>query len=107
LVIDADFGMRCMDMVLGVESETLFDCSDVLSGRCSPTAALTEVRGDSGFCFIPAPMNHTDGKLPSSAYNALFSELKNVNVGDLTLQLQDQVLQLLAKVAIECLESLH
>ena len=32
LVIDGDFGMRCMDMVLGLESEMLFDCSDVLAG---------------------------------------------------------------------------
>lgn len=77
LVIDGDFGMRCMDMVLGLESETLFDCSDVLSGRCSPTAALTDVGERNGFSFIPAPMNHTDGKLPQSAYNSLFSELRS------------------------------
>lgn len=76
LVIDGDFGMRCMDMVLGLESETLFDCSDVLAGRCSPTAAMIDVGETTGFSFIPAPMNLSDEKLPHSAYASMFAELR-------------------------------
>ncbi len=77
LVVDGDFGMRCMDMVLGMESETLFDCSDILSGRCSPTAALTEVAETSDFSFIPAPMNLTDSAFSKSAYSAFFADLRD------------------------------
>ena len=33
LVVDGDFGMRCMDIVLGLENEALFDLGDVLAGR--------------------------------------------------------------------------
>lgn len=77
LVIDADFGMRCMDMVLGLESETLFDCSDVLAGRCAPTAAIVEVKDNVGFSFIPAPMNFGDERYPDSAYASLFAELRD------------------------------
>lgn len=76
LVIDGDFGMRCMDMVLGVESETLFDCSDVLAGRCSPTAAMIDVGGANGFSFIPAPMNMTDEMYPKSAFASMFADLR-------------------------------
>lgn len=76
LVIDGDFGMRCMDMVLGMENETLFDCSDVLSGRCAPTAAMTEVRGMTDFAFIPAPMNMPDEKYPQSAFASFFAEVR-------------------------------
>ncbi len=76
LVIDGDFGMRCMDMVLGLESETLFDCSDVLSGRCSATAAMTEVKGMQDFSFIPAPMNLSEEKLPKEAFAELINELR-------------------------------
>lgn len=76
LVVDADFGMRCMDMVLGLENEILFDCSDVLAGRCAPTAAIAEVKGFTDFSFIPAPINHSGEKFPDSAYSLLFSELK-------------------------------
>ncbi|MBE6691831.1 MAG: septum site-determining protein MinD [Ruminococcaceae bacterium] len=76
LVIDGDFGMRCMDMVLGMENETLFDCSDILAGRCAPTAAVTEVRDMTDFSFIPAPMNYSGENIPASAYARLISELR-------------------------------
>ncbi len=77
LVIDGDFGMRCMDMVLGLESETLFDCSDVLSGRCSPAAAMCDVRDRIGFSFIPAPMNLNSEQFPKSAYSTFISEIRD------------------------------
>ncbi len=77
LVIDGDFGMRCMDMVLGLESETLFDCSDVLAGRCSATAAMTEVKGMQDFSFIPAPMNLSEEKIPKNAFSELIDELRD------------------------------
>ncbi len=77
LVIDGDFGMRCMDLVLGLESESLFDCSDVLSGRCSPTAAMTDVCEFSDFSFIPAPMNYSNEGITKSAYSDLISELRS------------------------------
>lgn len=76
LVIDADFGMRCMDMVLGLESETLFDCSDVLASRCSPAAAMCEVGGMTGFSFIPAPMNMANEPIEKSAFADLISEVR-------------------------------
>ncbi len=77
LVIDGDFGMRCMDMVLGLESETLFDCSDVLMGRCSPTAAMCDVGNGTGFSFIPAPMNLADTKIPKAAFGGFINEIRN------------------------------
>lgn len=76
LVIDGDFGMRCMDMVLGLESDTLFDCSDVLSCRCSPAAAMCEVDGNTDFAFIPAPMNMPDEEYPQSAFASFFAEVR-------------------------------
>ena len=77
LIIDADFGMRCMDMVLSLESDVLFDCSDILMGRCSPAAAMTYVNGDVGFGFIPAPMNYTGEPMPQSAYNEFISAVRD------------------------------
>lgn len=76
LVIDGDFGMRCMDLVLGLESETLFDCSDVLSGRCSPAAAMCDVGNKNGFSFIPAPMNLDRESLSKSAFASLIDEVR-------------------------------
>ncbi len=76
LVIDGDFGMRCMDMVLGLESETLFDCSDVLLGRCSPAAAMCDVYGMPNFSFIPAPISIEDEPIPESAYTSMIADLR-------------------------------
>ena len=76
LVIDGDFGMRCMDMVLGVENETLFDCSDVLANRCSPAAAMCHVNGMTGFSFIPAPMNLGDERFKKHAFAELIREVR-------------------------------
>lgn len=76
LVIDGDFGMRCMDMVLGVENDALFDCSDVLSDRCSPAAAMCMVGGDPSFSFIPAPMNLSGESFPKEAYSAMISGIR-------------------------------
>ena len=76
LVIDGDFGMRCMDMVLGVESETLFDCSDVLSGECSERAAMTDIPSCPGLSFIPAPMNYRARCTDKAAYAAMVDGLR-------------------------------
>jgi septum site-determining protein MinD len=73
LVIDGDFGMRCMDLVLGCESDTVFDCFDVLLGRCEPEKAIT---GEEGLYFMPAPMNFAEEPVPSEKFTELFGKLR-------------------------------
>lgn len=75
-VVDADFGMRCMDLVLGMESRVLYDCSDVLAGRCSPEDAIVPV-GESGLLwFLPAPIRYDGSALSREKADALFAELR-------------------------------
>ncbi|MBQ0109122.1 MAG: AAA family ATPase [Clostridiales bacterium] len=76
LVIDGDFGMRCMDMVLGLESDILFDGSDVLSGRCSAGAAMAEVKARNGFSFIPAPMNLSEDNLQKDSFSDMIESVR-------------------------------
>lgn len=73
LIIDGDFGMRCMDIVLGYENETVFDCYDVLLGRCDPDCAIT---GDAGLYFMPAPMNCGGEEIPTERFSNLFKMLR-------------------------------
>ena len=40
LVMEMDSGLRCLDIMLGVEGETVHDISDVLCGRCEPIKAI-------------------------------------------------------------------
>ncbi len=77
LIVDADFGMRCMDLVLGLESDILFDCSDVLLGRCSPMAAMCDIYGMTGFSFLSAPISVPEEKIPKESFNLMFAELRD------------------------------
>lgn len=75
-VIDADFGMRCMDLVLGMESDALYDCSDVLLGRCTVREALRPVGGRENFWFLPAPIRYDWSGLPKDKAGELFAHLR-------------------------------
>lgn len=75
-VVDADFGMRCMDLVLGMESRVLFDCSDVLNGRCSLSEAVVPVIDGGSLWFLPAPMRYDGRAFPKEKADALFAELR-------------------------------
>ncbi len=75
LVADADFGNRCLDLVLGMENSTLFDCNDVAEGRVRYENALALRDGNKRLFFLPAP---ADGRVYPSAdkLSALFADLK-------------------------------
>lgn len=75
MLIDGDFGMRCMDMILGLQSDVLFGVCDVLSGTCTVEEAA--VRHDSGLSFLAAPMGAYDPSIPKSAFFALFRRLRD------------------------------
>ncbi|HPE95294.1 MAG TPA: AAA family ATPase [Bacillota bacterium] len=74
LAIDGDFGMRCLDIVLGLESSTLFDAFDVLTGRCGIQSAV--VRSCLGFDFLPAPVNYSGENIDGEKASKLISSLK-------------------------------
>ena len=40
LLVDCDVGNRCIDLMLGLQDEVLFDLDDVAAGRCTPEEAL-------------------------------------------------------------------
>lgn len=75
-LVDADFGMRCLDLVLGMESDVLYDCSDVLAGRCELTDAVAPVEGCDGLWFLASPIRFDGRELPKERVNALFDELR-------------------------------
>lgn len=42
VLIDLDFGLNNLDVVLGVENDVLYDLSDVFAGRCRVKQALVQ-----------------------------------------------------------------
>lgn len=54
LLIDMDEGMRCLDMLLGISENLLFDISDVLGGRELSTCLMT-VKKQPNLSLLAAP----------------------------------------------------
>ena len=75
VVIDADYNMRCMDMVLGVENDFLFDSMDVINGRCTIEKALIKGNGANMPDFLPAPMNYDGAKPPQNKVREMIGEI--------------------------------
>ncbi len=54
LLVDMDEGFRCLDLMLGVDENTVFDLSDILIGR-EPEDAVYVCEKPSGLHLVPAP----------------------------------------------------
>lgn len=55
LLIDADEGARCLDTMLSINSDTVFDIYDVLSGNCEYEDAILYAGALTNVSVIPSP----------------------------------------------------
>lgn len=55
LVCDCDLESRCLDMVLGMEEQPLFNICDAVGGLCAPEDAIREHERIKNLFFMPAP----------------------------------------------------
>lgn len=55
LLIDCDFGNRCLDIIMGLADEAVYDIGDVISGRITPEDAVIEDPRTPNIHFIAAP----------------------------------------------------
>ena len=60
LVVDGDFGMRCMDLVLGFENASVFDFGDVILGKSSFESAVGESETNPNLHFLAAPVSSVE-----------------------------------------------
>ena len=58
LLIDADEGLRCLDLMLGVAADVVFDTGDVIAEHCTLDDALKTVPGMRKLHLLPAPIQH-------------------------------------------------
>lgn len=55
LLVDMDEGLRCLDLMLGVDGNIVFDLADVLMGTAELGDAVSTVPDFPGLSLIPAP----------------------------------------------------
>ena len=57
LLIDCDFGNRCLDIIMGLSDDAVYDIGDAVLGRVSPEEAVVKDSRNEGIHFIAAPYN--------------------------------------------------
>lgn len=60
LVIDADIGLRNLDVILGLENRIVFNVVDVAKGLCKPNQAIIRSKKSQNLYLLPA--SQTDDK---------------------------------------------
>ena len=54
LLVDVDFGLNNLDVVMGVENKVAFDMIDVINGRCRPKQAIIECGAKKNLYVLPS-----------------------------------------------------
>lgn len=65
LLIDGDAGLGCLDHMLGVTEQQVFDIADVVSGSAEPMKAVYACPFVQGLFLLPAPVSHEDVVSPN------------------------------------------
>ena len=73
LVIDADIGLRNLDVIMGLENRIVFNLVDVVRGICKPQQAIIKSKRSNNLFLLPA--SQTDDK--DSVTPKEFAELIN------------------------------
>ena len=60
LVIDADIGLRNLDVIMGLENRIVFNLVDVVKGVCKPQQAIIKSKRSNNLFLLPA--SQTDDK---------------------------------------------
>lgn len=57
LIIELDFGLRCIDIIFGMQDKIKYDLGTVLAGKCSPNDAVLQTGMASNLYILCAPEN--------------------------------------------------
>ena len=75
-VVDMDMGLRNLDIVLGLESDIVYDISDVIDGGCSLDEAIIKDRNFENLYFIPEPQTRGISFLSDEAVKNIWEQIK-------------------------------
>ncbi len=76
LLIDADIGLRNLDMILGLENRIVYDILDVLEGRVSAEKALVKDKRGLSLFLLPANQTKNKDAVNTEKWLALVKDIK-------------------------------
>lgn len=74
LVVDCDFGVRSLDLILGVSETNIYDLGDVLDGKATLEDAVRTVEGHSNLDMLAAPANFSQENFPKEKFVEVMKE---------------------------------
>jgi septum site-determining protein MinD len=74
-LVDADFGLRNLDLLLGLEQRVVYTAIDVLSGECSVEKALVKDKRQPNLVLLPAAQNRTKEAISADQMKDLIEKL--------------------------------
>lgn len=76
LAIDADTGMRCLDIALGLENTVIYDAVDVIEGTCRLKQALVRDANRPGLTMLAAAQTRERSELSGDGLRRITANLK-------------------------------
>lgn len=76
VVIDADIGLRNLDVVMGLENRIVYDVVDIIEGRCKPRQAMIKDKRYENLYLIPAAQTRDKDAITPEQMKELCEGLK-------------------------------
>ncbi|MEZ4362902.1 MAG: septum site-determining protein MinD [Kofleriaceae bacterium] len=77
VLVDADIGLRNLDVVMGLENRIVYHVVDVVRGKCTPAKALIKDRRMDNLWLLPASQTDDKDALTPADMAKLVCELKS------------------------------
>lgn len=74
-LVDADFGLRNLDLLLGLENRVVYTALEVLAGQCRLEQALVKDKRQEGLMLLPAAQSRTKESISPAQMKKLISVL--------------------------------
>lgn len=75
VVVDADFGLRNLDLLLGLENRIVYTAVEVLAGECRLEQALVRDKRQNKLALLPASQNRMKDAISPEQMKKLVAEL--------------------------------
>ncbi len=69
LLVDADMGLRNLDIALGAENIIVYDVADVIDGVCDADTATVKIEGHNELYFIPSPQTRNENCISNESFS--------------------------------------
>ncbi len=76
LLVDVDFGLNNLDVVMGVENKIVYDLIDVLEGRCRPKQAIIQDFFTPDLYVFPSNHTYSNVNITGKIINDVLSEIE-------------------------------